>query len=64
MPRWAESGGKDSLFIRYKNAKFTELFLSVEHIVVIVLIFLHVMEQQVPVIQVLNRIGYLIWRIM
>ncbi|MFT4699274.1 MAG: N-acyl-D-amino-acid deacylase [Flavobacteriaceae bacterium] len=28
VPRWAESGGKDSLFIRYKNAKFTEIILE------------------------------------
>lgn len=28
MPRWAESVGKDSLFIRYKNAKFTEIILE------------------------------------
>jgi N-acyl-D-aspartate/D-glutamate deacylase len=28
VPRWAESGGKDSLFIRYKNAKFTKIILE------------------------------------
>lgn len=27
-PRWAESGGKDSLFIRYKNPKFTKRILA------------------------------------
>jgi N-acyl-D-amino-acid deacylase len=28
VPRWAESGGKDSLFIRYRNAKFTKIILE------------------------------------
>jgi N-acyl-D-amino-acid deacylase len=28
VPRWAESGGKDSLFIRYKNPKFTKQILE------------------------------------
>lgn len=28
VPRWAESGGKDSLFIRYKNTKFTQKILE------------------------------------
>ena len=28
VPRWAESGGKDSLFIRYKNPKFTKRILE------------------------------------
>ena len=28
VPRWAESGGKDSLFIRYKNPKFTKKILE------------------------------------
>ncbi|MEE9407452.1 MAG: amidohydrolase family protein [Polaribacter sp.] len=28
VPRWAESGGKDSLFIRYKNPKFTQKILK------------------------------------
>lgn len=28
VPRWAESGGKDSLFIRYNNSKFKEQILA------------------------------------
>ena len=28
VPRWAESGGKDSLFIRYNNPKFTKQILE------------------------------------
>ena len=28
VPRWAESGGNDSLFIRYKNPKFTKRILE------------------------------------
>lgn len=28
VPRWAESGGKDSLFVRYKNSKYTKRILE------------------------------------